>query len=391
MKLLGWMHRKFRQGSNEQLKDFVIGHACNCLSGQPMLDDQCNHQNLSCGSKVFKQGQADHHLRKSFAGLQAATGEAEEVPPAGASEPFHGFLAIGTLGSEPGFSDPATPTFPNYVENITDKDAEVTENELKMINDELEKVLVAEANEDWCNTSSGRNSHVSNGRSSHGSTITLSGKPMEGQESSARGSTNVCPLQEFLFGSAIELPETTAVAKKEHRTSLGELFQRSKTAEDCCAMKCEPEENQIEKEVDKSTVSLVKNKLKKKLLKGSNVTAGVKTDPNSEATTLHKILHMFHKKVHPENSNTAKKSVKRRKNGSKSKPVKSGSCNNSGNQLPPDQDIMMYPQGGDLPMEQSRRSRNQQKPSRLNSAESGPSGNRECWIKTDADYLVLEL
>ncbi|KAF2292910.1 hypothetical protein GH714_029779 [Hevea brasiliensis] len=249
------MHRKFRQNSSEPLKDFAIG--------QPSLDDQQHYTKPNYATRSFKQAHKDH-LRKSFAGLEAARIEEEdeeeyfeEESSAAISELFHGFLAIGTLGSDPVNTNPSTPTFAISVENITEKET-VTENELKLINDELEKVLGAEAREDYCNDSSGRNSYVSAGRSSHGSTITLSGKPMEGQETNVNGTT-VCPLQGYLFGSAIELSETTAVAKKEHRTSLGELFQRTKIAEENSGVKCERDEKRIEKEADKSAVHLMKN------------------------------------------------------------------------------------------------------------------------------------
>ncbi|RVW40075.1 Protein LAZY 1 [Vitis vinifera] len=129
MQLLGWMHRKFRQNSSEPLKDFAIVKLW--------------HQALR---------QRDYYLRKSFAGLEAAREEEEddfeEESSAAISELFHGFLAIGTLGSDPVVNDPSTPTFAISVENITEKETEVTENELKLINDELEKVLGAEAKED---------------------------------------------------------------------------------------------------------------------------------------------------------------------------------------------------------------------------------------------------
>lgn len=119
--------------------------------------------------------QRDNHLRKSFAGLEAAARadhyDLEEESSAALSELFHGFLAIGTLGTDPLLDDPSTPTFSISVENIAEKDTEVTENELKLINDELEKVLGAEAKDDTCNLSSGRNSYVSTGRSSHGDII----------------------------------------------------------------------------------------------------------------------------------------------------------------------------------------------------------------------------
>lgn len=266
------------------------GHACNCLTGQPSLEDQQYYPKPNFGTRPFRQGQKDH-LRKSFAGLEAARVEEEEdyeEESSAISELFHGFLAIGTLGSEPINTDPSTPTFAISVENITEKETEVTENELKLINDELEKVLA----EDCCNDSSGRNSYVSAGRSSHGSTITLSGKPLEGQETNGNGTT-VCPLQGYLFGSAIELSETTPVAKKEHRTSLGELFQRTKIAEENSGVKYEREEKRMEKEADKSAVNLMKKMLKKKMLHASSrssTAAGTGTvDSASAETKLHKV------------------------------------------------------------------------------------------------------
>lgn len=55
----------------------------------------------------------------------------EEESSAALSELFHGFLAIGTLGTDPLLDDPSTPTFSISMENIAEKDTEVTENELK--------------------------------------------------------------------------------------------------------------------------------------------------------------------------------------------------------------------------------------------------------------------
>ena len=225
--------------------------------------------------------------------MRAEEDDYEEESSAAISELFHGFLAIGTLGSEQIMNDPATPTFAISVENITEKETEVTENELKLINDELEKVLGAEAPDDGFNDSSGRNSHVSNGRSSHGSIITLSGKPDDGS------GTTVCPLQGYLFGSAIELSETTttAAAKKEHRTSLGELFQRSKiTEQDNGGGKSEREEKRVEKDqAEKSAMNLMKKKLKKKMLHASSrssasgATGVGQADSAPSETKLHKV------------------------------------------------------------------------------------------------------
>ncbi|KAF9688988.1 hypothetical protein SADUNF_Sadunf01G0045100 [Salix dunnii] len=387
-KLLGWMHRKLRQNGSETLKDFASGsgeakcNPCNYLVGQPSLDDQQYYTKPNYGSRTFRQAPKEQ-LRKSFAGLEAAQVEEgegedyEEESSAAISELFHGFLAIGTLGSEPVNADPSTPTFPISVENITEKETEVTENELKLINDELEKVLA----EDCSNESSGRNSHVSAGRSSHGSTITLSGKPMEGRDSNA-----VCPLQGYLFGSAIEMSDTAPVAKKEHRTTLGELFQKTKIAEENYGVKFEREEKRVEKEADKSSVNLMKKILKKKLLhassRSSTSAGGATVDSASAETKMHKILHMFHRKVHPESSTSTRKVKKAPKTENK-KSNNNGGNNNEGQMLL-DEDITIVPRT--LSKRSIRRFKSQSNPPHFMFTGCDSNGSRECWIKTDADW-----
>lgn len=249
-------------------------------------------------TKPLIRGQRDNQLRKSFASPDTPRvdeDDLEEETSAALSELFHGFLAIGTLGTEPVITDPSTPTFSISVQNIMEKETEVTENELKLINDELEKVLGADES---CNLSSGRNSyvstgrnsHVSTGRSSHGSTITIGGKPIESAENN--GSGIVCPLQGYLLGSAIEMPETTT-AKKEHRISLGELFQKAKQTEENSGLKPDKAEKKPDKDTDKSAVFLVKKMLKKKILHASNRNAttasGGTTDSTTAETKLHKV------------------------------------------------------------------------------------------------------
>ncbi|XP_027351459.1 protein LAZY 1-like [Abrus precatorius] len=355
MKLLGWMHRKFRQNSTEPFKDLVIG--------QPSLDDEQNYQKPTLGIKLSKQTQKGHNLRKSFAGLEATTVD-EDYEGVSMCDLFPGFLAIGTLGSEQ-LSDPSTPTFAISVESITEKEDEVTENDLKLINDELEKVLGAETKDDisldssrrTSHVSTGRSSHVSAGRSSHGSIITLGGKPIEGTEPNANGATT-CPLQGYLFGTAVELSETTTAAKKEHRTSLGELFQRSKSAEENFCGKYEKDDKRTEKEADKSTMNLMKEKLKRRMFhacsKSSTSISGGPIDSASAETKLNKILHMFRKKVHPESSAAAHKSAKHQKK----KKISTDGGHIKADLVHPEDDLF---------------------------------ANREHWIKTDADYLVLEL
>ncbi|XP_022891983.1 protein LAZY 1-like [Olea europaea var. sylvestris] len=299
MKLLGWMHRKFRQNNNETLKEFSIGNSCTCLTGQPSLDDiNCYPKTNYCG-KPFSKLEIDNHVRNSFSGQGAKRVEEEDLEEESSAvltELFHGFLAIGTLGTEPVTIDPATPKFSIFVDDIAEKETEVTENELKVINDELEKVLGAEARDESCNISSGRNSQVSAGRSSHCSTITLSGKPIEGAESNGNGAI-ICPLQSYLFGSAIGYPETVPQAKNEHRTSLRELFQKTTLEDENSGTKFDQGEKRKDKETDKSALHLIKKLLKRKNLhtsSRSSTTGSEGTiDSASVETRLHKVCLML--------------------------------------------------------------------------------------------------
>ncbi|KAL5997457.1 hypothetical protein ACLOJK_008387 [Asimina triloba] len=254
MKLLGWMHRKFRQNGGEPIKDFVIGPsiyltriltvvivpmhavanvsghpACNCISGRPSLDQEQNCYQLPKPTHYARPRRSSsshsHHkdtfFRNSFAGIDEAGRENDDhddPTDCAADEVYHGLLAIGTLGSDP------VDHHRISVETITEKQQteDVTADDLKLINDELEKELAKD--EDVI--SSARNSHVSSVKQMEGS------GGGDGNVNGGVAVAAVCPLQEYLFGSAVELPETTAAAKKEHRTSLGELFMRSRLAEE---------------------------------------------------------------------------------------------------------------------------------------------------------------
>ncbi|CAL5338644.1 unnamed protein product [Camellia sinensis] len=362
MKLLGWMHRKLRP--SEALKDFAIG--------KPSLDEQQYDMKANYGTKTLGKSQRYNHLRKSFA---IEEDDFEEESSAAISQLFHGFLTIGTLGSDTVIADPSsTPTFAISVENITKKETEVTEHDLKLINDELEKVLDVKGKEDGCNDSSGRNSHVS--------TITLSGKTLEGTETSGNRTT-MCPLQGYLLGSAIELPET----KKEHRTSLGELFQRTKMTEENSVTKCESGEKKADKETNKSAIRLMKKILKKRMVHDSSRTSTTVTGGNvisaSMETKLHKILHMFHKKVYPENSTSAWKSDKPHKNEPKNN-ITYEEGYYDGDYTHPGEDIIIFPHTT-LSKESIRCFKRHSNPSQLTISGSNSNGNSENWINTDAD------
>lgn len=260
-------------------------------TGQSYSDDLHCYQKGNYGCKPFCKNQRDNYRRNSFTTLEAAREEEEEdfekEPSAALTELFHGFLAIGTLGREPFNVDPSTPTFSISMDHIAEKETQVTENELRLINDELEKVL---GGDDSCNASSGRNSHVSAGRISHCSTITLSGKPVESGEVYGNGAI-VCPLQSYLLGSAIGLQETAPLTKREQRTSLGELFQKTKQTEENSGTKQERGERRVEKGSDKSTVHVAKKMLKRRAQFHASSRSSRETSIYSAAadTKLHKV------------------------------------------------------------------------------------------------------
>ncbi|KAI3733317.1 hypothetical protein L6452_12759 [Arctium lappa] len=384
MKLPDWMQHKFRHTNNEHLTEFAPRKSCACLTGKPSLDGLQYYPKSHYYAKAPSNTHIDNQFRKSFACIETARADDEQMEEesgAALSELFHGFLTIGTLAMETITTEPATPTFATSVENIMGKETEATENELKLINDELEKELGPEGKEDH---SSGRNSFVSVERSSHGSTITLGGKPSEGAGNNENGAA-VCPLQGYLFGSVIGLPETTT-AKKEHRTSLGELFQRTKMVEEVTGPKSNRGEKQKERETDKSAVHLMKKILKGRKLYSSSRRSSAASGGNSDSASAdkkpHKILQMFHRKVHPEGLVVAPKS----KNHSKHVTV--GNFTNeeykNRNQLL-SEDITVFPLA-----DASKRSAHCTKSNIPHSAYciSESDGSRECWIKSDADFIV---
>ncbi|KAL2484422.1 hypothetical protein Adt_29178 [Abeliophyllum distichum] len=349
--------------------------------GKPSLDDlQCYPKTNYC-SKPVSKSHREKHLRSSFAGLEAARLEEEDVEEessAALTELFHGFLAIGTLGTEPIIADPSTPTFSISVDHIAEKETEVTENELNLINSELEKVLGAEGRDECCNISSGRNSHVSARSSSQSSIIILN-----------ENGGIVCPLQSYLFGSAVGLSETAPPAKKEHRTSLGDLFQKTQLAEENPGGKSD----RTEKRTDKSVVHIMKRMIKRRMLHASTTSSteasGAQLDSASAETKMCKILQMFHRKIHPESSTATRKSHKPTQNETKSNITAMG-ASHIGGPTPTAEDIIICPQLT-ISKESIGTFKNQSYPPEFTLSSGDANGNKEHWVKTDADYLVLEL
>lgn len=97
---------------------------------------------------------------------------------------------------------------------------------------------------------------------------------------------------------------------------------------------------------------------------------------------------MFHRKVHPETSVAGEKSGKYQK---KKRMSSDGICNHGDGVLPDDQDIMLYPEQAFSSNQSMRRYKSQSNPPQFALSSLDSNGNKEHWIKTDADYLVLEL
>lgn len=197
------------------------------------------------------------------------------------SDFFHGFLAIGTLGGETLLDEPATPTF-GMSSGDPEKDyADVTENDLKLMSNELEKFLEAEAKEGH-NQPSGRNSDTN--------TIASTIEAIEGLDAEEDSQPMRFPLQEYLFGSLIEFPETKIAGKKE-RASLGELFQKTEMQDTHSETRYGKKKNQTSP-THKSAKHLVK-KVLKKLHPSSRSSASGKTEVASTKKKFQKVWFLF--------------------------------------------------------------------------------------------------
>lgn len=183
-----------------------------CLSGRPSLEElrSHSHHHPKTPARPSLRSLQDHRL---FGEDDLCDVSPEEDQLAAMDDVlFQGLLAIGTLGSAtPTFGAPPQKLLPDSVDSII-AEKEPSERELKAINAELEKVLVPEPGDMMDRLSSARPSHVSHKH-----------LPAE-----------VCPLQGYLFGSTVEMAETSesAAEKKEHRVSLGELFMKSRVVEE---------------------------------------------------------------------------------------------------------------------------------------------------------------
>ncbi|PUZ44865.1 hypothetical protein GQ55_8G167000 [Panicum hallii var. hallii] len=411
MKLLGWMHRKLRQNSNDVFKDFNNGGGgtCNCITGLASPDPVTF---LSSANEYF----ADDAYTTNHPSPPAA-----DLFTFGGS----GLLTIGTLGiaavavptdadddeydvdvvdAESDSDDKGdnvdeeddvdggavTPTF-TYpppppteaavvvekavaaVEAIAEKDDDTTtEDDLMVVSAELEKVL------------GGRNSG------------TASDLVASARVSFAVGVD--CPLQGFLFGSPVSDAESRLEQPRDsnggRRTSLGELFMRTRFADEKVALVAVEEGEdcgdgaaggeRVDGKAGKEGGGGHKI-MKKRRVKHGKVACG-EGAPASAAVTkskFQKILQIFHRKVYPESTALARSPTKKsRKRGS------SGGADDP------------------VPVSPKLRCRKEQRApgfgccanrasfggaaSPINDDELNGSKSGH-WIRTDAEYLVLEL
>lgn len=370
MKLLGWMHNKFWQSGIESVKDFTIANPCMCLSLQTPVDDEDIYMKPGFSCRTVQPHRQDYG-QSSF-GVSANNVLEKCGELSNSSDIFHGFLTIGTLGSEP-----ATPTFSLAFENMIELPDEVTEDDLKLINYELEKFLEAETKEDCCDQSPGRTSHAS--------IITLAGKHTEVTEDENDGKTLTCPLQGYLFGSTIELPDKMIDMRKE-KLSSPELFQGTITANESSKLSIETKEVLV-KHSNKSALSFVKKMLKKLRTSSHGSSTYESGDPYSTKKKLQKVLRRFHRKIHPETSTVTDECQKSQKYIFKNASFDNF---NNGRVMNGAEDQITYCQEFIPKEEMCYWKTNLGLP--LYGVETNvSSANRGHWIKTDAEYLVLEL
>ncbi|KAJ8771899.1 hypothetical protein K2173_027076 [Erythroxylum novogranatense] len=347
--LLGWLNGKLRRTSTEPLKSFRIGNHCSCFSAQLHFDDDyLSSSKSSFGSRLVDK-------EDIFPGVETKGYEetCQETSSVISELYFNGFLAIGTLGSDPITSDPATPTFPMSLEKVGDEKAEVTKTDLKLINLELEKFLESEADQEEIYSDS-------LARSSYVSTITISGMQIEGPNNGKEcGKGVICPLQGYLFGSSIELPETNTDELEKYKTSLGDMFRRTKFSQEI-SLENDGERKLLAKPAHKWAKYLMKKMMRKLHSASANYDLSFSGDGSTNLIPVKKkfskVLKMLQRKIHPEKSADEKEQTKAHKGNMKT------------NKKSP---VERYPRDVDWA--------------------KTSNGNREHWIKTDLDYLVLEL
>ncbi|CAA0823495.1 Unknown protein [Striga hermonthica] len=354
MKLLGWMHRKLMQNSTDSVKSYTIESRSSCFSSTHTIssDDQ------------------NYYIDPTKTPTTRPSLKRERSPNANAyDEPFD-FLSIGTFGTELLLSTgPPTPTLPAPgEEDLTGQPIEITENDLDLISHELEKFLESEDVETGYDSSK---------RSSRASVITLTDQ----------GHVQVlasCPLQNYLLAAPIGLAETGREEVKKTRMSLEELFKEGKNCGDGGASV-----KKGEGVGGKGNVArLVKKVVKRLSSTSSNSTAGfddIDDDGDDNAAVslpikkklAKKLVKIFQKKVYPEEM-TGKRFFKVTKSNKKNKYNYSK------------EDHLAGHNNSDQPAT-NKSKKNTMRLFCTGVCRGSSPVNAGHWIKTDSDYLVLEL
>ncbi|XP_009630530.1 protein LAZY 1-like [Nicotiana tabacum] len=244
MKLLGWMHSKLKQKGNEP------------ANNTPIVE------NSITSFSVFKEFKSNGAEMEPF------------------DELFPGFLAIGTLGNyQTTNTDPPAPTFPMPFDH---GETDITEKELKFINDELEKYLEEKVNK----------------YESSESIIALSDNHIEIGATECYSNIEEYSLQKYLLGSSIELPKIEVEVQQQKRF-IEELFNI--VQEGHVGNHDGKEKKQAKR---KHPVDFMKKMLQNLQRKSkSSTTAHSKDNVNGSVSSKRKLpqfIKMFKRKVHPE-------------------------------------------------------------------------------------------
>ncbi|XP_062182910.1 protein LAZY 1-like [Phragmites australis] len=403
MKLLGWMHRKLRS-NNDVFKDFSTGGGgtCKCITGLASPDPITF---LTSANEYFADDAfATNHPSPpatdhfNFGGSDLLTigtlGIAAVAVPGDDDDDYYCKVDVdvdadldnnGGTHSEEGVDGGAVtpiftyPTAPETdsdeksvaaVEAIAEKDDyTTTEDDLMVVSAELEKVL------------GGRNSCAA------GDMV-----------ASARVSFAMgvdCPLQGFLFGSPVSDAESRLEQPRDssggRRTSLGELFMRTRFADDKVSLGAleEGEDGAAggEREEGKACKgggSGGHKAMKKRKVKDEKGASGDGAPASATVTKIkfQKILRIFHRKVYPESTALARSLTKKyRKRGSSADEPE-----------PPASPKLRCRKNQGVPgfgcCANSASFAGAASPDDGEHNVGSKSGH---WIRTDADYLVLEL
>ncbi|KAL9256493.1 hypothetical protein AKJ16_DCAP13482 [Drosera capensis] len=296
MKLLGWMQRRPQNDNKGFVKTSAIGSICTCF---PIMLSKEDYSEPKDSSRAARQLQHDSIMM--------------DPPAAIAGEIFPGFLTIGTLA----VNDPPTPKFESSNEEIVEEKIGHSNYDFGFVGDELEKFILEnflKPEESETSSWQSQESKGSSRRTSEASIITISNN-----EGVVEGSD----LQQYLLGS-LDIVATKENKEKEY-SFLDEALRGSRTpygksdVSSDKGLKCDMRKH-------KSPMHQVKKlfktlQLPSKKLASSNHHAATeslprkakfhKCEPSKQRITSAnglQIKQLFYKKVHPEVSRSAKES-----------------------------------------------------------------------------------